>query len=410
MNKIAKYNCVGKLKKIGSPVVIVTLVEEAEAVLNGCKDLGIDVSAFCDNESRKTKNKFCGLDVIHTPALKKHYPNARFIIANPNIKDCARQLEELGYNEIYSSLEILEHYDIDKHTHRVPQPYMASKITVCKSTHNSYFSEKQTFLRSIDIMITTKCSMNCANCCNLMQYYVDAKNTDEKIIEAVETLSDNVDYIGEFRIIGGEPLMNKDWWKIINKIVAKDESRKVLVYTNGTISPKDEHCESFKGKNVNFYITDYGKLSRNVDKMEETLKRNGIGYMRKPADNWVDCSNVRQHKRSVSRLKQVFKECCAKTYYTLLNGRLYTCPFIANAANIKALPDNKADYVDLFLEKKDNLKNRIRRLINMDAFFPACDFCDGRPNDPTTAKEYAGKGFIKAAIQAPGKLPFKEYK
>ena len=46
----------------------------------------------------------------------------------------------------------------------------------------------------------------------------------------------------------------------------------------------------------------------------------------------------------------------------------------------------------------------------MDAFFPACDFCDGRPNDPTTAKEYAGKGFIKAAIQAPGKLPFKEYK
>ena len=158
MNKIAKYNCVDKLKKTGSPVVIVTLVEEAEAVLNGCKDLGIDVSAFCDNESRKTKNKFCGLDVIHTPALKKHYPNARFIIANPNIKDCARQLEELGYNEIYSSLEILEHYDIDKHTHRVPQPYMASKITVCKSTHNSYFSEKQTFLRSIDIMITTKCS------------------------------------------------------------------------------------------------------------------------------------------------------------------------------------------------------------------------------------------------------------
>ena len=44
-----------------------------------------------------------------------------------------------------------------------------------------------------------------------MQYYVDAKITDEKIIEAVETLSDNVDYIGEFRIIGGEPLMNKDW-------------------------------------------------------------------------------------------------------------------------------------------------------------------------------------------------------
>jgi len=410
MNKIAKYICTENLKKEGSPIIIVTLVEEAEAVLNACKDLGINVSAFCDSESRKTKEKFCGLDVVHTPVLKKYYSDARFIIANPNIKDCARQLDELGFNEIYSSLEILEKYDVSKHIHRWPQPYMAQKIEVAKATHRSYFDEKQIFLRSIDVMITTKCSMNCANCCNLMQYYVDAKNTDEKIIEAVETLSANVDYIGEFRIIGGEPLVNKDWWKIINNIIAKDSNRKVLIYTNGTICPKDEHLESFKGKNVNFYITDYGKLSKNVDKMEETLKRHGIGYMRKPADNWVDCSNVRQHKRSVSRLKQVFKECCATTYYTLLNGRLYTCPFIANAANLNAIPDNKADYVDLFIEKKENLKNRISRLINMDAFFPACDFCDGRPNDPTTAKEYAGEGFIKAAKQTSEKISYTEYK
>ena len=187
MKKIAKYNCIENLKKVGSPVIIVALVEEAEAVLNSCRELGINVTAFCDSESRKTKEKFCGLDVIHTPALKKHYPDARFIIANPNIKDCSRQLSELGYDEIYSSLEILERYDVNKHTHKWPVPYMAQKIVVAKSTHSSYFDEKKTFLRSIDIMITTKCSMNCANCCNLMQYYVDAKNPDVKIIEAVDT-------------------------------------------------------------------------------------------------------------------------------------------------------------------------------------------------------------------------------
>ena len=52
MNKIAKYICTENLKKEGSPIIIVTLVEEAEAVLNACKDLGINVSAFCDSESR----------------------------------------------------------------------------------------------------------------------------------------------------------------------------------------------------------------------------------------------------------------------------------------------------------------------------------------------------------------------
>ncbi len=408
MDKIAKYECVEALKKNGSPIVIVSLVEESEAVLNACREAGIQVSAFCDNESRKTKRDFCGMKVFHTPALKKHLPEARFIIAHHNIKDCARQLHELGYNEIYSSLELLKNYNVTKYKHRVTQPYMASKILTSKATHDLYFDGSKTFLRSIDVMITTKCSMNCKNCCNLMQYYVDAKNTDEKIIEAVELLTENVDYIGEFRIIGGEPLMNKNWAEIINGITKKDSNRKILVYTNATISPKDEQLESFKNKNVNFYITDYGKLSKNADKMEEKLKHHNIGYMRKPADNWVDCSNVRQHNRSVSRLKQVFKECCAKKFYTLLNGKLYTCPFIANAANLKAIPDNKADYVDLFSEKQ-NLKNKIKRLINMENFFPACDFCDGRPNDPTTALEYAGEGLIKAAEQTSERLPYREY-
>ena len=408
MKKIAIYNSIKLLKKDGSPIVIVSIAEEAEAVLNACKEQGIKVSAFCDNESRKTKKRFCGLDVVHTPALKEHFPNARFIVAHHNIKDCAGQLDELGYNEIYSSLELLKNYDVTKYKHRVTQPYMTSKILVSKATHDLYFDESKTYLRSIDVMITTKCSMNCKNCANLMQYYVDAKNTDEKIVEAVQLLSENVDYIGEFRVIGGEPLMNKNWSKIINNIIDKDSNREVFIYTNGTINPKDDQLETFKGKNVNFRITDYGKLSKNVDKMEESLKRHGIGYRREVAENWVDCSNVKQHNRSPARLKQVFKECCAKKFYTLLNGKLYTCPFIANAANLKAIPDNKSDYVDLFSEK-ENLKKKIKRLINMENFFPACDFCDGRPNDPTTALEYAGKGLIKAAEQTQERLPYNEY-
>ena len=119
---------------------------------------------------------------------------------------------------------------------------------------------------------------------------------------------------------------------------------------------------------------------------------------------------MQQQNSNASKLKQVFKECCAKQLYTLLNGKLYTCPFIANARNLKAIPDNKADYVDLLSNDK-NLKTKIRRLVKMQNFFPACDFCDGRPHDPTKALEYAGKGLIKAANQIPmsEKLTFKKY-
>ena len=43
-------------KKTNDPIIIYALVDEAEAIANACKEHGITVTAFCDNESRKKKN------------------------------------------------------------------------------------------------------------------------------------------------------------------------------------------------------------------------------------------------------------------------------------------------------------------------------------------------------------------
>ena len=408
MEKKVKFNCIQSLKEAGAPVIIVTLPEEAEAIANACRDNGIAVAAFCDNETRKLQKSYCGLEVVHTPTLTKRFPKARLIIAYHNMQESVNQLSALGYDEFHSPLELLKNYDVSKHKHRISQSYMQNKISICIKSHELYLNEAKTYMRSLDVMITTKCSMKCASCANLMQYYVAAKNTDHEILSAIEILDNNVDAISEFRVIGGEPLMNKQWAHIVNGIIEQDVKRKIFIYTNGTISPKEEQLKTFHGKNVNFYITDYGKLSRNINKLEENLTKHGISYKRKPADNWVDCSSIRQHKRTARENEVVFKECCAKQFYTLLNGRLYTCPFIANAANLKSIPDNRANYVDL-LSKTDDLKQKVRKLVTMQKFFPACDFCDGRPRDPTTALEYDGKGMITPGHQTSKPMPYKQY-
>ena len=36
---------------------------------------------------------------------------------------------------------------------------MKSRISVYKKTHEVYFDEDKTYLRSLDVMITTKCSL-----------------------------------------------------------------------------------------------------------------------------------------------------------------------------------------------------------------------------------------------------------
>jgi organic radical activating enzyme len=404
-----KYNCIESLKKADAPIIIVVTVDEAEAVANACRDNGITVEAFCDSEKRKSEELFCGLEVIHTPTLPQRYPNARFIIASQHIPDCVEQLTGLGYSEFYSILELLENYDVNKYQYRVSQSYMTSRLAVCKKTHEFYFDADKIYMRSLDVMITTKCSLKCTYCSNLMQYYVDPKHTEhEEILSALNILNENVDHISEFRVIGGEPLMNKDWADIVNGINKKNAESKIDIYTNATISPTDEQLESFQGKNVNFIITDYAELSRNIDTMIAKLTKYNISFNREPANNWIDCSSIKHHKRPIPQLEEVFKQCCVKYVYTLLHGKIYRCPFIANAANLNAIPDNPANYVEL-LSNPNNINQKIRRLVNETKFFPACDFCDGRPYDPSSKLGYDGKGMIAGGEQVSSPLPYKVY-
>ena len=398
------------LKKVGIPIIIVGAVQECEAVANACSELGIVVSAFCDSEPRSSKNALCNLEVIHSPTLPKRFPKARFIIGCQHVQDVVEQLTGYGYDDFYSPLQLIENYDVNKFEHTVSNSYMEKRLAVCKKTHKAYFDEDKTYMRSIDVMVTTKCSLKCNNCSNLMQYYTNPEHTDhKKILAALKIIDENVDGISEFRLIGGEPLMNKGWSNIVTEINTKHPEGQIFIYTNGTIAPKEDQIKSFNSNNVNFIITDYGKLSRSADKMTVLLTKYNISYDRSPAQDWVDCSSIKHHKRSIKNNEEVFKQCCVKYIYTLLEGKLYRCPFIANAANLKAIPDNPANYVDLFSEK-DNIKQQIKRLVKVAKFFPGCDFCVGRPYDPTNSLGYDGKGMIEAGQQVSQPIPYRLYK
>ena len=99
----------------------------------------------------------------------------------------------------------------------------------------------------------------------------------EKINSALDVLHKNVDYISEFRVIGGEPLMNKDWANVVNSISEKNSDAKIFIYTNGTISPKEEQLESLQGKNVNFLIT--LKVTRHIERSPVNRLKIGINTM-----------------------------------------------------------------------------------------------------------------------------------
>ena len=71
-----------------------------------------------------------------------------------------------------------------------------------------------------------------------MQYYSKPVQIDTSVIlKSLQALKLCFDYVHEFRIIGGEPLLNKEFGKIIDYISKNFNYGYIVVYTNGTIIP-----------------------------------------------------------------------------------------------------------------------------------------------------------------------------
>ena len=367
------------------PIILVADVPECEALIWVLRENGIEVTAICDNIKDKSLRKSFGKEVIHTPTLPERFSNANFIIVSQQIQDCLEQLSGFGFSNFFSPIEAFKEFQ-NRSGQDTPafDAYTFARMGVCIKSHQAYLEgANKLYMRSLDVMVTTRCSLKCESCSNLMQYYKNPQNSStEGILSSIQQISSHVDEIAEFRLIGGEPLMNRDWHTIAKKIAMNFPNQQIFVYTNGTIAPKDHKLEPLEGLNINFVITKYGYLSRNIDKLEDQLQKFGFSFQTSDADFWVDCSSLHKHHRKPSQLREVFKQCCVKYLYTLLDGKLFRCPFIANAHKLNAITDNKADYVDLLDSSVDQGK-QIRRLIQVSSFFPGCDFCVGRPYDAT---------------------------
>ena len=102
--------------------------------------------------------------------------------------------------------------------------------------------------------------------------------------------------------------------------------------------------------------------------------------------------------KNETQLENQFNNCCNSDILSLLHGKLYRCPFSANATNLNAIPHDKTDIVDLFDDNIpiEELKVKIKELAYDKKSLMACNYCNGR--DYKTAE-------INAAIQTSRPIP-----
>ncbi len=361
------------------------------------KKHGVETTGFLDNNWNKCGIMIDDVEVYHASKIDSMDNGSVILIASTYIADIISQIEGMGF---YKWAPITNIIDANRHENframlsgnlqqnhaggEFTKDFIDFAISNMVNSQKKYLDPDLLFIRSVDLILTEKCSLNCKDCANLMQYYENPVNIErDELLDDLKDLCTVADEINEIRIIGGEPLMNKNFHIITKEAAEYSNVNKVVIYTNGTICPPEEKIKAIRNDKVFVFVTTYGELSRNESKLTALLEKHGIQYNNQPAYGWTDCASIQTHDRSEETNKQLFQHCCAKHFTTMTDGKLFRCPFSANVERLMAISKAPSDYVSIRGVAKSKMdlhrmKRQLRWFLREKPVLAACDSCNGR--------------------------------
>ena len=172
-----------------------------------------------------------------------------------------------------------------------------------------------------ELVLTTRCSLRCESCNNLMQYF-DTKNAYtcslEKILETLEALCRVVDSVAYVRIIGGEPLLFKDIAKVAQALEREQKVKMFDIVTNGTIMPDSALLEVLARSQKSWVsISDYStspnlRAKLRIQELAQVLKERNIAHhilWQSEGSSWFDPGKIYKRGRDKEGIVKNFKAC-----------------------------------------------------------------------------------------------------
>lgn len=244
----------------------------------------------------------------------------------------------------------------------------------------------------LPLYLTTRCSLNCEKCNNLMPMF-QGKAQDFSWKKTKETLEHILLQVKELifcELVGGEPFLNSEFEEILDFVMNQDKIRQIVVVTNATVIPKDSIIEKLVKSKALVRVSDYGlfdKMSQFVAKLDKA----GVNIRIQQDMNWNDPGDIKRRGKTKEEIKKQYNRCefSIKCKYVCEN-QLFTC---SRAASLYHLGITEAEG-DVMTITSETTKEEILDFYLHD-YGDVCDFCDLWSDN--------GGEQIPAAIQAGGK-------
>ena len=263
--------------------------------------------------------------------------------------------------------------------------YLAVKYDCCDKKSNKFkaltdnlkmFNYKYGYYGYLEIPITTRCSLRCKNCSNLIPCYKKPRDYDiDMLKKSINSFLECINKIVYIRVLGGEPFLSKDLNEILRLLIDSNKILRIEVVTNGTQVPRDkELLETLKNNRVVVCISEYPIV--NPSKLIDVLESNNINYRIDKMSFWMDYGNVKKRNKSKKELIKQFSK-CNNVCKSLVNGELHLCPRSSHGTDLGIIKNNSDDYLNLLddsisIEEK---KKRMNKLFKK-KYINACDYCD----------------------------------
>ncbi len=297
-------------------------------------------------------------------------------------KECLQKMHRAEFKRTLQESKTIRRMNaIQNPKVRAAMKLLYSPIAIVKNEGNirtllkeSARSRSKSYFPYLEMCISSKCTLRCKYCSNLMPCYEDPQDISVDVLkESFDRLMSICDKVSMFQILGGETFLCKNLPEILEYVLRYPQIKEISIPTNGTIMIRDEQLlELMKNPRVIVNVSDYG--FGHPAELCAFLKSKGIRVRQMP-EEWKDYGNTEKRNRSRTELTRQFAE-CGMVCKSLLNGKLFACPRSSHGNATGCIPAASGDFLDFLDEGSPVTKQQLIDFYYRDEPVAACDHCD----------------------------------
>lgn len=221
----------------------------------------------------------------------------------------------------------------------------------------SVYGFNQSYVSLAQITLTERCTLKCKKCAHGCSYVDNASAIDmtlQQVYKSADSFFSKVDFVKEFVLIGGEPLLYRELEIVIEYIGRRYRERISLfvITTNGTIIPNKDILKACQKYNILFRISNYSyqvpRLKKTYQRLMDVLESYSISYVISEEEHeWMDYGfEYVNRNESEDELVKVF-DACKTPCREIRENRFYYCVMARSISDNLGFHVGQDDYLDM---------------------------------------------------------------